>query len=373
MRLRWWSRIDPRSFPTSGLLTILLLSISWCGCEKPPPEKKEVIRPVKIHKIGSLVPEAVLEYPGTIRAHQTAEMGFEVSGRMIERRVKEGDRVKKGDVLARLDPTDYLAQLKVAQANLEKARADLARNESIFKEDPGAISKEEIEATRRVVKVTEAQLEVAQKAVDDTALRAPFDGVVSRRLVDDFANVQAKEPVLIVVDLSLLEIDVAVPERDYVRRKQPIESKEELTKRLAPKVIVSALPDREFDATVSEYSMTADPVTRTFSVRLQFKPSDDVRILPGMTARVRIVIDPESAYSVPVTAVREGADKRPYVWHVDARTMQVSKRPVELGPTAGDRVLLRSGVKEGELVAISGVTLLREGMKVRQYKTSTSQ
>ncbi len=363
--------MEARNVPLT--LACLVFSLLLTGCEEPPIVKKEVVRPVKIHTIGSLTPEAVLEYPGTIRAHQTAEMGFEVSGRVIERLVKEGDRVTKGTVLARLDPTDYQAQLKVAEANLEKARTDLARDEAIFKEDPGAIAKEEIEATRRAVKVTEAQLEVAQKAVNDTELRSPFDGVVSRWLVDDFANVQAKESVVIVDDLTLLEIDVAVPERDYVRGHRHNESKEEMTKRLNSKVIVSALPDREFDAQISEFSMTADPVTRTFSVRLQFQTPEDVRILPGMTARVRIVVDPASAYSVPVTAIREEAEQQPFVWQIDPETMQVAKRPVELGPLTGKRVLLRGGVKDGDLVAISGVALLREGMKVRAFQTSTSR
>ena len=355
-----------RLLPVGAICVALVIGSS--GCNEPQPAAKEIVHPVKIHTIGSVAPGAILEYPGTIRSHQTAEMGFEVSGRVIEFPAREGDSVKKDDVLARLDPTDYVAQLRVAQANLEKARADLARNESIFKEDPGAISKEEIEATRRAVKVTEAQLEIAKKAVADTELRAPFDGVVSKRLVDDFANVQAKEPILILNDLSLLEIEVAVPERDYVRRKEKVETKEEMTKRLMPKVVLSAVPDREFDAVVSEYTMTADPVTRTFSVRLQFPPPEDVRVLPGMTAKVRIVIDPASAYSVPATAVREDAEKKPFVWKVEPESKAVARCFVKLGPLSGDRVLLREGVEKGDRIAISGVALLNEGMKVREFK-----
>jgi len=338
------------------------------GCSKPPEKKESPVRPVKIHAIGSLDPEAIIEYPGTIRAHQTAEMGFEVSGRVTEFLVLEGTKVKKGAVLARLEATDYRAEEKVVLANLQKARADLTRNENIFKEDPGAIAEAEIETSRRALKVTEALLEIAQKAVADTELRAPFAGVMARKVVEDFANVQAKEPVLILQDNSRLEIEVAIPERDYVRQERKDETKEEMTKRLAPQAIVSSLPDRQFPAQIKEYATTADPITRTFPVKLNFDKPEDVNILPGMTARVRVVIDPASAWSVPATAAQADENGQPYIWKVDPESMKVSRCPVELGPLTGDRVLLKSGVEEGDLVAISGVMSLREGMQVRKYE-----
>jgi RND family efflux transporter MFP subunit len=216
--------------------------------------------------------------------------------------------------------------------------------------------------------VSEAQLEIKEKAVADTELVAPFAGVMARKLVEDFANVQAKEPVLILQDNSVLEIEVAVPERDFVRGKIQNETKEAATERLAPKVIVSSLPDREFPARIKEYATTADPVTRTFPVKLNFENPEDVTILPGMTARVRVVIDPESAWSVPVTAAQADENDQPYVWKVDSESMKVSKAAVELGPLTGDRVLLTGGVEKGDLVAISGVTSLREGLQVREYE-----
>ncbi len=356
---------------TCQSIALILSSSFWlllAGCGEPPTKKKPLIRPVKIHTIGSLEAEAIIEYPGTIRAFQTAEMGFEVSGKVTEFLVQEGNKVEKGAVLARLEATDYQAELKVAQANLQKAQSDLTRNENIFNEDPGAISADEIESTKRALKVTEAHLEIAQKAVADTELRAPFAGVMARKLVEDFANVLAKQPVLILQDNSILEIEVAIPERDYVRRKHKNETKEKMTERLKPTVIVSSLPDRQFPARIKEYATVADPITRTFPVKLNFMEPDDLNILPGMTARVRVVINPESAWSVPVTAAQADENRQPYVWKVDPEKMKVSKCLVELGPLTGDRVLLKSGVHEGDLVATSGAALLREGMQVRKYE-----
>lgn len=351
-----------------SVLRVLALSLSLplAGCDEPTPTTTSSVRPVKIHTVGSLEPTAVREYPGTVRAYQTAEMGFEVSGRVTEFLVREGDDVAKDNLLAKLDARDYEADLKVAQANLAKAQADQARSENLNKTLPGSISKDEVETDIRATKVFEAHLEIAAKAVDDTNLRAPFSGVLARKLVEDFANVQAKEPVLILQDNSTLEIEVAVPERDFVRRSRLAETKEQMTERLAPKVIVSSLPDREFPAVIKEFATTADPVTRTFPVKLNFDNPDDVRILPGMTARVRIVIDPQSAWSVPVTAVQADENEQPYLWKVDAETMKVSKSPVQLGELTDDRVLLIGGVEQGDQVAISGVTSLRENMQVRR-------
>jgi multidrug efflux system membrane fusion protein len=346
--------------------------LSWnvvlllCGCEQVREESAEVVRPIKIHTIGSLEPAALREYPGAIRAHQHAEMGFEVPGRVTEFLVREGDRIEKDQVLARLDPRDYQAQFKVAEANLKKAEADYQRSVNISKQSPGAISVDQIESDQRAVAVTQALLEVAAKAVGDAELRAPFAGVMARKLVEDFANVNAKEAVLILQDTSALEIQISVPERDLARRAKT-ESGEELRAALSARVIVSALPGQEFAATVKEYATTADPVTRTFPVKLTFESPEDVNILPGMTARVRIVVLPELAWSIPTTAAQADESGKPYVWKVEPNKMTVSRTPVELGQLIDERVLLTSGVEQGDMVAISGVLSLREGMKVRTY------
>ncbi len=348
---------------TIGTLTGLLL----LGCAEPPPEQGPVVRPIKMHEIGSLDPASLREYPGTIRAFQHADMGFEVEGRITDFLVREGDVVEQGAELARLDPRDYEASLKAAQADLRKAQADLTRSQNIFKEDPGAISTETIDSHERAVDVARAQLAVMEKGVEDAVLRAPFSGRVARKLVEDFANVQAKEPVLILQDTSVLEITVDVPERDMVGSGR-YRDMDEITERSKPEVVVSAVADRSFPASVKEFATTADPVTRTFPVKLNFDRPDDVNILPGMTARVRVVVNPERAWSVPATAAQADVQGKPFVWKVNPSSMTVSPVEVELGEVYGERVQLKSGVEEGDVVAISGVTQLREGMKVREFK-----
>ena len=291
-------------------------------------------------------------------------MGFEVGGRITEFYVKEGDDVVQGEVLARLDARDYQAKLNAVLANLRKANADLRRSRNIYKEDPGAISTETIDTNERAVGVAKANVAIAQKALDDTKLRAPFSGRMARKLVEDFQNVKAKEPVLVLQDTSTLEIEVDVPERD-VAHGPTDRHVETVTERIKPEVIVSALADLTFPAWIKEFASTADPVTRTFSVKLNFKNPGNVNILPGMTARVQVTMDSERAWSVPVSAALADDDGNAYVWTLGPESMAVGRAPVELGDLFDGRVRITAGLQEGDLVAISGVNQLRDGMVVR--------
>jgi RND family efflux transporter MFP subunit len=341
------------------------LTLSACGEEAVEPEA--VARPIKVHTIGKADAEARREYPGSIRAYQHADMGFEVAGRVEEFYVTEGDEVVQGEVLARLDARDYEAQLKASKAHLRKAEADLRRSKNIYKEDPGAISTETIDTHQRALDVAKADLAVSQKAYEDTKLRAPFSGRMARKLVEDFQNVQAKEPVLILQDTSTLEIEINVPERDVAQGPPHIieEDMGERNERVDPEIIVSALPHLKFPGWIKEFASAADPVTRTFSVKLNFKNPGNVNILPGMTARVQVTVNPERAWSVPVSAAVADDTGKAFVWKVDPRSMAVSRAPVELGDLVDDRVRITSGLEDGDMVAISGVNQLRDDMVVR--------
>lgn len=350
---------------------IVLCAAVIAACGEEPVKEEPVVRPVKIRVIGGAGEGRTRELPGTIRAAQHADMGFEVSGRIIEFLVKEGQRVSQGDVLARLDARDYQASLDQASASLRKAQADLARSERIYKEDPGAISTSKIDADRKGVEVAQAQVAKEQKAVDDTELRAPFDGLVARRLVEDYENVQAKQAVLVLQDISHLEIEVSVPERDVVHKMTGSHEPTELTQRVDPRVQISSVPGADFPARVKEFATTADPATRTFQVRLIFQPPDSANVLPGMTARVIYNVETDGAVRLPSHAAFADPEGESHVWLVDPQTMVVKRHPVRLGGLMGGEVEIVEGLEAGNQVAISGVSQLRDGMQVRRYKTRT--
>ena len=360
--------VPPAGRRRSRLLPSLALGLIATACGEAPVEQAPVARPVKILTVGSTGGGVTIEYPGTISAAQHADMAFEVPGRITEFDVNEGQKVSKGTVLARLDARDFEAARDRQAATLKAAEAQYERTQALYETD--AASLQDLEVARRNADMAEANLRTARKALEDTVLRAPFAGRVAKKLVEDFQNVQAKQPVLMLQDTSSLEIVINVPEGDSVRATAGL-SPEEQTEQNQPVVIVSSLPDRRFPARLKEFATIADPVTRTFEATLAFSPPDDAVVQPGMTAR--IVVTPPAAklggtagIAIPSSAVVSDDQGAAFVWVVDPQTMQVSRRPVKLGELSGSRVGIRSGLGDGDWIALSGVHQLQAGMAVRR-------
>ncbi len=351
-------------------LALLATAIFISGCSQEPPDTAPSVRPVKIMEISSLGGGSVREYPGFIRAAESAEVSFEVAGRIIKLNAREGKGVKAGDILAVLDDTLFVAEFDVAVANLNKARADLNRSENIFAEDPGAITQERIDSDRRAVEVSDAKLTQAHKSVDDTVMRAPFDGAVSRRLVEVFENVQAKQTVVIVENLDRVEVEIAVPERDMMGRGSGRRTREELEaiqRTVKPMVALSSFPDVEYPGVLSEVATRADPTTRTFAVRIAFEAPPNSGLLPGMTARVSGRFQGSAPVRVPVSALASNPGAEATVWVINPDTMTAHARVVQLGQMIGEEVNIVAGLEAGEMIAVTGAAQLAEGMQVSRY------
>jgi RND family efflux transporter MFP subunit len=203
---------------TLGLLATVGALVPGCGGE-PAPEQV-VARPVKMIEIGFGGVTGVREYPGTVEAAERAELAFEVPGLIVEMPVVQGQWVRRGRLLARLDARDYEAQRDADAASLEAARADYRRYQELYAAD--AVTLQELQLRQAQFEVSEARLRASQKAVDDTRLVAPFAGRVARTFVDVFQNVLAKETVLLLNDDRNLEIVIAVPEADALVARQAV-------------------------------------------------------------------------------------------------------------------------------------------------------
>lgn len=339
------------------------------ACGEEPVTEAPVARPVKILILDAGASAGVLEYPGKVSPAQQSDMAFEVPGKIIELPVRESQRVSKGTLLARIDPRDYQARLDSENAKLKQSRSDYNRYRELFEKD--VVSKAEMERRQRVFGVAEAAVREAEKAVEDTYLRAPFDGRVAKKLVEDFQNVQAKEPVLILQDDSTLELVINVPERDLVLGRRE-STPEAATARIKPSVTITSLPDQTFPARIKELSTTADPVTRTFEATFAFENPADVNILPGMTAKVSLTLPARAGqakgYAIPASAVLADESGAAFVWVVDPSSMRVRRAPVVVGELSGAKVEVRSGLSSGDWIAVSGVHSLREGIEVRRFE-----
>ncbi len=348
---------------------VAILLQSACG-KAPEPEETPPVRPVKIMTIAAHDGVLTWEFPGKVTAIRDVELAFEVQGRIIKLPIEDGLKASEGDLLARLDPRDYEAARDAAVAHRKAMRSAYVRAKTIFKQ--GAGSQAEVDKTERDILVAEQDLVKAQKALDDTILKAPYTGIVASKLAEDFQNVRAKEPILIFQDTSTLEIDVNVPERDFVRM-EPGLSLEERTERVKPRIAVSSIPGELFPSRLKSFTTTADPVTRTYKVTFTFENPPTFNILPGMTARV-ILSRPEEVMNgmqgkayilIPGVAVAADEDANAYVWRVDEDSMKVSRTPVTVGDMSGSDIRITSGLGAGDRIAISGAAHLQEGMTVR--------
>ena len=356
-----------------SLIVFPLLLFSACAKEEPP--KKEVVRPIKAVQVGGLEVLTGRLFPGQAMATQEANLSFRVNGTLKQFPVKVGDEVKKGKVLASLDPRDYEVNLRNAQGQLDRARAALKLAQSDYDRvvkvrdrDPGAISAAMIDAklgerdsANAQVESLEAQVATAKDALSYTHLKAPFKGTVVETFVENYEDVQAKQQIVRIVDTSKIEFVVNIPENLI----------SDASKVRKVYVRFDAFPDREIEGTIKEIGKEASKTTRTYPVTLIMDQPDGIKILPGMAGQARG--DLESAHivgvegiMVPVSAVfASDGEEQSYVWIIDEESGQVTRRKVTAGQLSDDGIMIDEGLKPGEWVAIAGVHSLQEGQKVR--------
>ncbi len=340
------------------LALLLGLSILLAGCNAKNEEETEkpVVRPVK----SLVLPRAmggVRSFPGTVRAVKRVDLAFNVPGKIIELPAKEGEQVAKGALLARLDARNYQMAVDAAKAKYEDALADYRRYKELV--DKGYVSRADYDKMVAKKEQAEADLERARKRLEDTYLRAPFEGVVARRFVENFTEVKAKQPVLSLQDTRHLEVVVDVPEDVVITDKADRGMKMVAT--------FSTVPGLELPVTVKEYSTRADPKTLTYRVIFALPEITEANILPGMTAQVTFSPRAEEgrpAFRIPASALLE-ADGKQWLWVIDPETHSVSRREVKAEKSGDGKVLVHSGVKPGELIAVAGVHHLKQGMVVK--------
>lgn len=347
---------------TYPVFTLAMIAATLAGCGKKGEDTgPTVVRPIETVVLGG-GESGRYYFPGTVQAANRAEIAFRVPGQIIELPVDEGNNLRKGQIIARLDPRDYDVAFKEAKAAYEKAAADAERYKRLYERD--AIPLADLELRQAQRDVAEAHYDQAKLNLGYTTLVAPYDGWVGRKYVENFEDVQAKEPIVSLQSLDRLEIYVDIPEYLMATARN--------RRGTSYFVRFGASGDIEYPITVKEFSAQADIRTQTFQITFELEPPEEIDVLPGMTGQV-VVVDKDRAtrtevtdFAVPSFAVVADADGDPYVWVVDPESMTVSKRMVELGPVTGeDQIWITAGVSEGERIAVTGVHHLKEGMQVR--------
>ncbi len=351
----------------SSLPLILLLATSFLlsACEQPEQSYVASSRPVKTIIVGGVGSGDTRTFPAVVDAIQKADISFRVSGKIQKILVKEGDHVKKGQLLAELDPTDFKIILKDRQASFDTAKANFDRAKALVKK--GVISNVEHDEIRAKFFTAKANLDAAKQDLAYTKLKANFDGVIAKRYLEKFEEVVLSRPIFALEDVSALKIIIDVPENLIIAIDKSRKGKRNLH------AVFDSIPNQTFPLKFVESTVKADPNTRTFKVTLKMETPDNYNVLPGMTATVSAELFANestsgSSITVPVSAVIANNEKQATVWLVDEKTMTVHAKQVQPGLMIGNSMQVK-GLTPGKRIVIAGASFLREGMKVTLLKT----
>jgi membrane fusion protein, multidrug efflux system len=411
--------VRTRRLASSFVLSIVCL---FAACSRQEPDRSDIIRPVKTIIVAGATEPDTHTFPGRVDASRQVELAFQVPGVLVHLPVKEGQSVAKGEIIAQLRRDEFQARLEMAEAQLDQAKANLSalrlgeRPEEQFRREAavraaaakfanaktelqryarlvqsGAVSqseyelaqtaytvaqeehlaavqlfqkgtaarREEIKAQEAVVRGLEGRRAEAKLQLTDSTLRAPYDGIIAQRLVEEGQSIPVNTPVVRLQSTGTIDVVVDVPEAIMARDiRSP-----DITGMAAE---IRSASGRHYPVRIKEIAQVADPVTQTFPVRFEMRSPSGVTILPGMTATVTVNYrrPGRDRILVPISAVCKLDSGEQAVW-VLGPDRTVRARPVAMGVARGGDVEILQGLSPGDRIVVAGATFLREGMKVR--------
>lgn len=412
-------------------LTVLILATGAFllldrDCKTATEVQPETPKLVKTEILENSSTTISYTYPGKVQASRKVNLAFRVPGQIHELPVIRGQRVQKGDLLAKLDQRDYQialdsvtarlgqarsqlaamkagareedlrsleasvasakAQMREAEANYERYRnlwkekmvskAEFDRFETAWQVSKSAYQaaeqnlkkgkagsrEEDIQAMEWSIKALEAEQRSAQASLDDTELKAPFSGIVADRTVENYENIGVGQPLICLQDMEELEIIINVPDRDIIIADP--------TRAGIPMVHFDALPEKSFESYFKEIRTNADPSTQTYEITVAMDYPKGLNVLPGMSVSLEVDLPSldvakDGSFMVPSSALFADEDGGNYLWVVDENTNGVIRRKVSMGPLEGPNVEVSGDISAGERIVVAGVHLLHEGQTVR--------
>ncbi len=384
--------------------SIFVISLTACSGDTNKQAKSEPV-PVLVGKVQKVEEKETVFVSGTVSTPDSpAEVSFLVSGKVIFVGPREGDYVRKGQVLAQIDPTDFRLSLNVSEAQkanalaalekamqsvrpemLEQARIAYERAEDEYRrmkmlyesnslaendfnkfkatyetakeqyeQAKAGAQKEDKQLYRAAYDQSDANLLVAAKALSDATLYAPISGYISKRLIEIGERASAGRPVFEIVQLDTVEVNVGVPETDVHLVK--IGQKASIT--------FPALPNQSFQGTVRIINVSADPGTRTYMTRIRVaNPGHVIKI--GMVAEAKIGGNQKiSMMVVPGEAIVRDDQGATMVFVYFSEQRRVYSKRVKIGAFRGNEVEIKEGLSGDESIVIGGQDYLRDGMSV---------
>jgi RND family efflux transporter MFP subunit len=363
----------PRSLLLAPLCLATALALGACSKAEPPPEP---VRAVKLLTVGVGALDTQLEYAGEVRARIESRLGFRVAGKIVRREVELGQHVQAGQLLARLDASDYRlgadaarAQVAAATTQRDLAAADVRRYSQLKAQN--FISGAELERREASLKSAQATLDQAKAQLSSQSnqeayaqLLADVPGVVTGIDAEPGQVVSAGSPVVRIAQDGPRDVVFVVPEdkRGDIRVGQKVN------------VRPWSAGMQPLQGQVREVAASADPVTRTYQVKVAL-PTADAAAVPPLGATVHALPEGmgptgQPVVKLPTTALRQegGGGQGTAVWVFDAARSTGKLQPVQLATADGNEAVIAAGLTPGMQVVAAGVHVLTPGQKVTVYQ-----
>jgi RND family efflux transporter MFP subunit len=361
-----------RPFQLTAAIGVLVLTFAVSACKKEETAAAPNIRPVRTVTVEPREAGETVSLTGEIQPRYQADLGFRVDGKILERPVDVGTQVKKGDLLARLDPQQYKQDLEVAKAEVAKADAEVTRSQAqeyrqreLLKN--GHTTQVAYDQALKTFKTAQAQADAARakqvqasENLGYTDLKADANGVISAIGADPGQVVSAGQMVVRLAQPGEREAVFNLAEAAFKNPpKDPI-----------VEVKLVSNPDIKTEGKVRYLSPQADPTTRTFTVRVSL-PDAPPQMRLGANVIGSVTVNEGSSITIPGSALFQ-KDGQPAVWLVD-KDGTVQLKPITVQRYQGDSVIVGNGLAQGDVVVTAGVQKLLPGQKVSLMAASAAQ
>ncbi|MCU4163543.1 efflux RND transporter periplasmic adaptor subunit [Carboxylicivirga caseinilyticus] len=334
------------------MLTILVTVLAGCGSKKEETVKKA--RYVKVMQLDTNKLGEQLQFNGQVKEKREVNVAFKVGGQVVDLLVDEGDYVKEGQVIAKIDKRDYKIRLQGAKAQYDQIEGEYTRYKELFEKNKlPANTLEKLEAGYLGAK---SQYEAAENALHDTELKAPFSGYVYKRNIHKYENVGPGQPVISLLDVSQLEVHFSLSERQVAQSND--------FKKITCDVTTAGVKGIEAEIlSVNEKANGSD----MYDVRLALSKEQVSQLRPGMSVKVNVEVSTQGKQQmvVPLESVfKEG--EASYVWVYNRANSTVNKQQIQVNQLINNGyVAINSKLKGDEMIVVAGVHSLQDNQEVR--------
>ncbi len=340
----------------SFIITLFLLAA--CGKQE---EKKadnamgdETVVPIKLEKIAQTVRSESITASGLVASSEEAKLSFKIGGIIQKIFVEEGQKVRKGQVLASLNMTEIDAQVSQAKFGVEKAERDFKRVENMLKDTAATL--EQLQNATTGFDVAKQNLQIAQFNRSYAQITSPIDGAVIKKMANEGELTGAGTPIFYITSNRQSDwvVRVGVSDKDWARLKVGDKAN----------VALDAYPTKTFTGTVTKLAPAADPMNKLYEIEVRINPNGQ-RFASGLFAKVELKPVQNRTYiMVPIEAIVEGNGQDAFVYVLDESRKKVKRLPIRIGFVDGDKVLVTSGLEGITEVVTSGSAFLTESSNV---------